>query len=162
MLSFSLFILSGAALITLALAKRYEEKKRKSIFILKAISKGDERARDSLVRLLHFYSIGKEKAEIFIKKQLPLRTKNWRYKSISYLKENAAKYLGDMRNSKLIKRSDGISEFFKNISEIEKGNGEINEVYTEPTVEEVAEEPAEPVKKKRAPAPRKIKVIETL
>ena len=31
-----------------------------------------------------------------------------------------------MRDSRLIKRSDGISEFFKNMSEIEKGNGEIH------------------------------------
>ena len=34
-----------------------------------------------------------------------------------------------MRDSKLLKKSDGISEFFKNMSNIEKGNGEIHDNY---------------------------------
>ncbi|PIP61822.1 hypothetical protein COW99_01980, partial [Candidatus Roizmanbacteria bacterium CG22_combo_CG10-13_8_21_14_all_38_20] len=81
-----------------------------------------------------------------------------------------------MRDAKLLKKSDGISEFFKNISDIEKGQGEINEAFiidraTEPTIESIEDTaPLEPqiteiiepvvIKATKPKRKRKIKVKE--
>jgi hypothetical protein len=150
MISFYLFILSALVIVTMLVAKRIEEKKRASVLLLKLVSRGDERARVWYNQALQHYSIGKEKAEILVKKQLPLRTRHLLNKAISYSQELSAKYLGDVRNSRLLKRSDGISEFFKSISEVEKGTGEINETFINeaeslPDVQELTQEVVEAV-----------------
>jgi hypothetical protein len=129
MFTFSLFILSGAMIVIIALAKRREEKKKKSVFLLKIISIGDERIRHLRHEGLHFYSQGKEKFSFWIKKQLPLKLKSLTNRFQAYIGEKSVEYLGDVRNTRLLKRSDGISEFFKNISDIEKGNGELHDDY---------------------------------
>ncbi len=157
MVSFSLFIFSGIVLIVLALAKRREEKKKSSFYILNAISKGDERMRELHHQAVRFYSEGKEKTAFFVKKQLPMRSRNSFNKLVTLLKEQAEKYIGNIRDSRLLKKSDGISEFFKNMSSVEKGNGEINDVYLTEVVE--IKEPKSLVKKRETR--RKVKVIET-
>ena len=129
MVTFALFITSGAGIITLTLAKRFEEKRRKSNFILRAVSRGDERFRDYHARALYSYTTGKERTALIVTKQLPLKTKSLWNRFAAYVSERANEYMGDMRDTKLLKRSDGISEFFKNISDIEKGSGEINESF---------------------------------
>lgn len=172
MISFSLFILSGAVIVTLTAAKRMEGKRKTNVFLFKFIAKADTHVRELHHKSLHFYSEGKDKFLFVVKKQLPLRLKSHFYKTITFIKGKVMGYTGDMRNSRLLKRSDGISEFFKNISEIEKGAGEINEPYIEepiapvtaPVMERI-EEPAPEVsapkpRRKRAPARRKIQVIE--
>ncbi|MDO8424014.1 MAG: hypothetical protein Q7S54_00190 [bacterium] len=148
MITFSLFILSGTAIVTLTLAKRIEEKRKKGVFLLKFISRSDERAREFHQRSVRFYSVGKERTAFFIKKQLPMRSRNSLNKFISKLSEQGTKYLGDIRDSRLLKKPDGISEFFKNMSTIEKGAGEINEIY-----EERANESKEPAPIDTAPKP---------
>ena len=128
MLAFSIFILSGAGIIILTLAKRLEEKRRGApTLILRAVSRGDERVRNLHHKALHHYSVSKDKFGFWFKKQLPLKLKIAWNKLEAELKERGASYLGDMRNSRLLKKPDGMSEFFKTISEIEKGTGEINE-----------------------------------
>jgi len=47
----------------------------------------------------------------------------------SFLKERREQYVNIMRDSRLLKKSDGISEFFKNMSDVEKGNGEIHDTF---------------------------------
>ena len=167
MVTFTLFTLSGAALIMLTLAKRMEEKKRMTNFILRAISRGDERARAFHHQAVHWYSEGKTKAAFFIKKQLPMRSRNTFNKLVTMLQEESRRYAGTMRDSRLLKKSDGISEFFKSMSEVEKGAGEINEGYESAPVETVSiPEPViikqitEPVvpKPKRKYTKRKVKL----
>lgn len=131
MLTFALFLLSGAALATLTIAKRVEEKKKRTPAVLRAVSIGDERVRHLHNEILRQYSTAKEKSAFWVKKQLPLKVKSNLNKLHAYAKEKGVEYMGDMRDSRLIKKSDGISEFFKNISEIEKGTGEINESLPE-------------------------------
>lgn len=178
MLSFALFAFSGVAIIALTLSKRFEERQRekKGVFILKLISRTDEHVRHFHHEALLYYTHGKDKFAFWFKKQMPLKAKSLANKSVSYLQEKTVKHLGNIRNSRHIKKSDGISEFFKNISDIEKGNGELHdEVYTEPTAPtpEVVPEPVlsnaietsvttePPVKKKRSYTRRKkVKVIE--
>jgi len=183
MIPFTLFILSGTAIATLLLAKRVEEKRRKTNFILKAISKGDERFRTIHHKSIHSYSIGKERLAFWLKKQLPMRSKNLWNKFQALVAQTADKYMGDIRNSRLLKKPDGISEFFKNISEIEKGGGEINEVYLEEKqiaesitapkemsvveVKEIIEEKPLKLLRKRpstpkAPRVKKVRVIEVV
>lgn len=159
MFAFSLFFFSGAVLVTLTVAKRLEEKKRRSNVVLRAVSTGDERMRRLHHEALHAYSDGKDKFSFWFKKQLPLKAKSLANKSLSYLHSTATKHFGDIRNSRLLKKSDGLSEFFKNISEIEKGGGEINEVYEHK--EEVAEivfVPEPPMVARPAKASRKRRV----
>jgi hypothetical protein len=148
-----IFIFSGLVLALLLVAKRVEEKKRKTVFVLKLISKGDERVRELHHEAVHFYSIGKEKAQFFIQKQLPRYSKSSLNKVLARVEENLEKYLLSLRDSRLLKKSDGISEFFKTMSEVEKGGGEINEdIYTE-------EEPMVVVEKPKRTHRKKIKVV---
>lgn len=148
MLPFALFIISGAVIAALALAKRIEEKRKRTPFILRAVSQGDERIRELHQEALRQYALAKNKSAFFLKKQLPLKLKSLAHKLQAYLKERGEDYFGDVRNSRLLKRPDGISEFFKSISEVEKGGGEINDTLPEELqrdfhIETTAEKPVE-------------------
>ncbi|MEK7227396.1 MAG: hypothetical protein AAB641_00705 [Patescibacteria group bacterium] len=155
MITFATFIFSGIALATLTLTKRVEERRKTGVFLLKLISKGDERVRELHHKSLHLYSTGKEKTAFFVKKQLPMRSKNSLHKLYAKLSEQTKKYMGDIRDSRLLKKSDGISEFFKNMSSIEKGKGEIHEDLGFKIQDLGIIEPT----KKRKPH-RKVKVVE--
>jgi len=144
MITFYIFIFSGVALVTLTLTKRIEEKRKKPFFLFKLISNGDENVRKLHHKSLHFYSVGKDKAAFFVKKRLPMHSRNSLNKFITKLGEQTEKYMGDIRDSRLLKKSDGISEFFKNMSTIEKGAGEINDPY-ESREMEVIQEKIEPI-----------------
>lgn len=125
MITLFIFYVSGAVVAILLLAKIWESKRRKSFMFLNLISKGDEGFRNFSHDATHAYSVFKEKGDFFIRKQLPLHTRNTINKTEILIKEKAEKYLGNMRNSKLLHpRSEGISEFFKNISEMEKQSAE--------------------------------------
>lgn len=131
MLPFSIFILSGVGIVTLTISKRLEERRKTSVFLLKAVSRGDERVREIHHKALHHYFHGKDRFAFWFKKQMPLKLRSLWNRFRTHMQEKSVTYLGDVRNSRLLKKPDGISEFFKNISEIEKGAGEINdEVYT--------------------------------
>ncbi len=170
MFTFTLFVISGAIILTLTLSKRIEEKEKRTPIILRAISKGDESVRSLHHEALHQYTHGKDKFAFWFKKQLPLKLKGFWNRVKIYTRERSNEYMRDMRSSKLLKKSDGISEFFKSISEIEKGTGEINESW--PTENEVVPItpsitpsqtiPSKVVKKKRVYKPRvkKLSVIE--
>jgi hypothetical protein len=127
MITFVLFAVSGVAIVSITAAKRVADRKKTTVFILRLISLGDERLRKVHHEGLRQYSFGKEKFGFWLKKQLPLKIKSFWNRIQSYVGGKAVKYLGDVRGSRLLKRPDGISEFFKNVSEIEKGGGEINE-----------------------------------
>ena len=154
MFSFYLFILSGLVIATMLVAKRVGERKKTGVFFLKIISRGDERARELHHQAIHQYSVNKERAYLLVTKQMPIRARNYWNKFQVQVREAAEKYSGDIRNSRLLKRSDGISEFFKNISDIEKG-GEINEVY------EDRESVVLEIPKKRVPRKKKVAVVES-
>ncbi len=130
-----IFILSGVAIATLTLAKRFEMKKGSlagKTFLLRAVSRGDERARDLYHKSLRFYTEGKHKFLFFAKKQAPLKIRIYINKALAYAKEKGENRFGNIRNSRLIRKPDGISEFFKSISEVEKGAGELHDdVYVE-------------------------------
>ena len=122
----TVFILSGVALALLIGAKYVEERRGRKLLILNLISKGDLHVRDLSHRTAHEYAELRERAEFFIKKQLPMHSRSLLNKSQALAQEKSAKYLELIRDSKLLKKSDGISEFFKNVSSVEKGNGEID------------------------------------
>ena len=124
----AIFAISGLSVLTLLVAKSIERKRKKPLFILSLISKGDIRIREIYHKTLSAYSEGKERAAFFSTKQLPMHSKNLVNKVVVFVKEKRAEYINRMRDSRLIKKPDGISEFFKNMSEVEKG-GEINDVF---------------------------------
>lgn len=129
MITISIFTISGLSIITLIVAKKVEEKRRKPFFISNLISKGDTRIRGPYHRMVRLYSEGKERVLFLFKKRVPLHSRNSLNKFLSFLREKREHYVNEMRDSKLLKKPDGISEFFKNMSSVEKGNGEINDVY---------------------------------
>lgn len=135
----AIFTVSGLAILTLLSAKSLERKRRRPFFILSAISKGDIRVRELYHKMVHMYSDGKEKTLFFIQKQIPIRSKNFLNKFITFIKEKREYYVGNMRDARLLKKPEGISEFFKNMSDIEKGNGEINDVYVDGSQDEKKE-----------------------
>lgn len=150
----TIFILSGLCIAILLIAKRIEEKKKKPVFILNLISKGEVHARELHHRAVHYYSNGKDKAYLIVKKRLPMYSRSSLNKALAIFEERAKKHLENLRDHRLLKKSDGISEFFKNMSEVEKGNGELHEdVYIAETQEIITpaprsfepEAPAEPV-----------------
>ncbi len=123
----SIFAFSGLSMILLLVSKRLEEKRKRTLFISNAISKGDTRIRGLYQKIVRLYSEGKERISFFYKKQVPIHSKNFLNKLVIFLRKMRERYIVSMRDSKLLKKSDGISEFFKNMSEIEKGNGEIHD-----------------------------------
>ena len=129
--SIAIFAISGTALITLVAAKKIEERFEKPLFIFTWITKGDERIRDLYHRVLHLYSEGKERVSFLVNKQFKLHTRNIFNKLVTYLNEKREQYENNLRNSRLLKKPDGISEFFKSISDVEKGNGSIDETLEE-------------------------------
>ena len=127
MTSITIFAISGATLIAFITTKILEEKMRKQLFLSTWIRKCDEYTREWYHSGLHWYSAGKDRISFFINKEVKLHSKNFLNKLASYLKEKRDQYETNMRNSRLLKKSDGISEFFKSISDVEKGNGSIDE-----------------------------------
>ena len=57
-----------------------------------------------------------------------MHSKSFLNKLSAFLEKKREEYMNNMRNSRLLKKDEGISEFFKNLSQIEKGNGEIHDV----------------------------------
>jgi len=124
-----IFIVSGLAISTLVIVKSSEEKRGRPFFISRAISKGDIHTREIYHKTVRFYSEGKERAIFFYQKRIPIHSRNLLNKGISFLSKKRDQYANNMRDSKLLRKSDGLSEFFKNMSDVEKGNGEIHDVY---------------------------------
>jgi hypothetical protein len=112
------FFGSGAGLVLLLL---------RPSFITSLISKGDSHARHLSHSLTHYYSELKDRALFFVEKQLPLHTRNFINKALTYIQNKVEHHIGNMRNSRLLKKESGISEYFKSMAEVEKGNGQIDE-----------------------------------
>ena len=125
----AIFSLSGLAIVLLLITKKREEKYKKDFLILTLISKGNIHIRQIYHRVVRLYSEGKEQISFLIHKQLPIYYKKSLNRSVIFLKKKREQYVVSMRDSRLLKKPDGISEFFKNMSNIEKGNGEIHDVY---------------------------------
>lgn len=139
MIVISIFTISGLSIVTLVVVKRLEEKRKKPFFISEAISKGDIRIREIYHHAVRLYSEGKEKALFLLKRRIPIHSRNSLNKLLSFLKEKREQYAHNMRDSRLLKKPDGISEFFKNMSSVEKGNGEINHTYEDSSQEDKKE-----------------------
>jgi hypothetical protein len=116
-----LFLISGVCLAFLIFEKARTMKKDRGSLFLRVISLGDERMKDLSHRTAHLYADKKEDAIFFVKKQLPLHTRNIYNKSSAALKESANVIVGDLRGSRFLKKSDGLSEFFRSLSEKENG-----------------------------------------
>ena len=131
MTSIFIFAISGTAIVTLIAAKSLEARMGKPLFIFGWIMKSDKLIRHLHHKTLELYSVGKERASFFFTRQVKIHSKNTFNKLVTFLKGKRDQYENNMRNSRLLKKSDGISEFFKNMSDIEKGNGSIDETFEE-------------------------------
>lgn len=131
MTSITIFTISGLAILILVGIKSLEEKRKKNFFVMDLISKWDKETRGFYQKIVRLYSDSKEKITFFFKKQIPMNLRNLFNKLTYFLKGQREFYFGNIRDSRLLKKRDGISEFFKNMSRAETGNGEINEIYTD-------------------------------
>jgi len=122
MFSFIIFVLSGVAIVFLIVAKTWELRKHKSVWVLRMIGRADEHIREYSHSSIHKYSLYKEKSEIFIKKQLPLQAKNTVNKAEAMIRDKFEKYVGNIRNTKFLssRNKEGISEFFKNMDDLKE------------------------------------------
>jgi hypothetical protein len=116
-----IFAFSGLVVAALIGAKVWEDKHRRKPFLLRWVSLSDEHMRVWSHELAHRYAEIKEEAHFIATKQLPLHTKNFVNKANATVRERLEKHIGDIRGSKFLKRSDGISEFFKSLEEKENG-----------------------------------------
>lgn len=114
-----IFAISGLVIVFLIHSKVAEEKKSEKPLMLRLVSMGDDHIRQASSETAHRYTEFKSRADFFLNKQLPLHTKNFVNKTNTVIKERVEKHVGDIRGSRLLKKSDGISEFFKAISEKE-------------------------------------------
>jgi hypothetical protein len=122
-----IFIVSGLFVAVFLLAKMREMRTKKPFFLLRAVSQGDHRVRDVYQSATNKYSDAKEKGKFWVTKQLPLQTKTLLSKAETLVKEKSEKYIGNIRNSRLLgDNREGISEFFKNLSEKEEERAEEN------------------------------------
>ncbi|MDP2651268.1 MAG: hypothetical protein Q8O98_01605 [bacterium] len=125
------FAVSGGVLALLIIAKRYAKRYKILSYPLKLISHGDERARELVGQLAHLYSESKERLVVYIKKDLPMDIKVIWSKLETWYDEEGRDHLQRIRDTKLLrKKDDGISEFFKSISE--RDSGRIDEEWEEP------------------------------
>ena len=132
------------------IAKRIEERKKTKVFFLKLVSEGDELCRKLHHQMVEFYSAGKERAHFMVLNQLPRYSRSSLNKALSRFEENMQKYLNRLRDSRLLKKDEGISDYFKSMSEVEKGMGEINEfLFSKP-------------KRTRKPRAKKIVITEEI
>ena len=116
-----IFLISGLVITALIGTKIIEGRRKSKPLFLRMVSLGDERVRVASHKFAHKYSETKEKLNFFFVKQLPLHTKNSINKISTLIKEKTEKHIGNIRGSKFLKKSDGISEYFKSISEKENG-----------------------------------------
>src|ERR1035437_8020225 len=100
MFSFTIFILSGVAIVVIVSAKWWELRKHESVWVLRMISKGDESFKILSHNATHLYSVYREKLEFLIKKQVPLHSKNIVNKTSSLVKQKLVEIKGDIRNTK--------------------------------------------------------------
>ena len=121
-----IFVFSGVCIAAIIWAKVHEDKHKRKPALLKVISLGDARARTLSHELSRRYFEWKESADFFINKELPFRLRSFVNKTNVTVKERIDKHVGDIRGSKFLKKSDGLNEFFKNLSEKEN-NGRIDE-----------------------------------
>lgn len=123
-----IFILSGVGLIMLILVKMRSIQTKKPVLLLGLISLGDYRVRDVYQKTTHHYSEVKEKGRVLVTKQLPMHSKNLLNKAETLVKEKSEKYLGNIRNSRLLNnKKEGLSEFFKNLSDKESKDSQNSE-----------------------------------
>lgn len=164
-----LFFFSGIMTAILLIAKRMEEKRKTDVFLLKLISRSDERVRNLHQEAVRHYSLFKERGHFLFFKQLPRYSRSSLNKALSKFEENMRRYLDRLRDSRLLKENEGISEFFKNMSEVEKGSGEIHENLVGEDSGFVIQDlsmnlavPEQPIKAKpkRKYTRRKVKVVE--
>lgn len=127
--SIAIFAVSGFSIMALFAAKGIEVMRKKPLFLLKAVKKADARLHTVHHGTLHFYENWKEQAAFFMSRQAPMRIKNSWNKMETFVRERKEEYLLKMRDARIIKRREGISEFYKNLASIERGNGEINETF---------------------------------
>ncbi|HRH25742.1 MAG TPA: hypothetical protein PLD99_02175, partial [Parcubacteria group bacterium] len=112
-----IFIISLLGIVTLIISKILEEKSKGKPLFLRLVSLGDERVRNATVEFAHMYSDWRERGHFFLNNQLPLHTKNLMNKFSLMIKDKFEKHVGDIRGSKFLKKSDGLSEYLKSISE---------------------------------------------
>lgn len=125
------FAVSGILIAIVLAAKVIEIKTNRKTLVLRLISLGDERMRELSHRVADEYSHYKGRMDVALRHQLPLRARNFYYKTLSAVKEETQKRLGDIRGSKFLKKSDGISEFLKNLEEKDE-EGRIDEHFSHP------------------------------
>lgn len=124
----TIFALSGICIIVLILVKMRVLQTKKPAPLLGLISLSDYRVRNVYQKATHHYSETKEKGRIFVTKQLPMHSKNLLNKAEILVKEKSEKYLGNIRNSHLLNnKKEGLSEFFKNLSDKENGDSQNGE-----------------------------------
>ncbi len=120
-----IFLFSGLVISSILLAKKIEIKYKRTFLLLRAITRGDERVRDYSHRFAHFYSESKEKAHLLVSRRLPLHSKKLLSKANTKVQDLSSIYLEKIRGIKALKRTDdGISDFFKNLSNKELGRNE--------------------------------------
>ncbi len=125
MITTTIFILSGVGIVVMLLVKMKALKTRKQTLLLGLISLGDYRVRNVYQKMTHHYSEVKEKGRVLVTKQLPMHSKNLLNKAETLVKDKSEKYLSNIRNSRLLNnRKEGLSEFFKNLSDKENGDSQ--------------------------------------
>lgn len=135
-----IFALSGICIVILVYTKIRELKHERTFFPLNFISKSDHRIREVTHLATRHYSELKEKGEFVLTKQLPLHSKNILNKTKTLVRDKVEKHLGDIRNTRLLgNKKDGISEFFKNLSDKENGNTKSNIIEENVEVESNSE-----------------------
>lgn len=120
-----IFALSGVGIILLILVKLRALQTKKPAILLGLISLGDHRVRNVYQKTTHHYSEVKEKGRVLVTKQIPMHSKNLLNKAETLVKEKSEKYLGNIRNTRLLNnKREGLSEFFKNLSDKENGDSQ--------------------------------------
>jgi len=131
-----IFYVSLACIAFLLFTKMREQKTKKQPFLLRIITLGDERIQIFSQKSAHWYADRKDDAIYFFEKQLPIRSKRLWAKTQATAIEKWGILMNDLREMKILKRSEGLSEFFQARDEEKELHEEFMHVASESETED--------------------------
>jgi len=135
----AIFYVSLVCIALLLLTKVREMRTHRQPFLLRVISLGDERMKELSQRSAHWYADRKEDLVFFFDKQLPMHSRRIWGKTQDLVLEKWNLLKSDLHEMRILKRSEGLSEFLQAKEEEKELHEEFLQVASESEASEEME-----------------------
>lgn len=134
-----IFYVSGACIALLLFVKLREMQMRRQPMLLRLISRGDERMKVFSQKSAHWYADRKEDVIYFFEKQLPVHSRRLWAKAETLAAEKWNLLAEDLRKMQILKRREGLTEYFQTREEEIHMNEELMEAMSESEASDIEE-----------------------